>query len=101
MATEIQIIEVRNNIGQPVNASPWTDEYLSDLIDAYGIDEASAKSWEQKAASVADMQDISEGGSTRKSVHAQYLKMVERFRSNIAVEIGTQRAPKTREAVRQ
>jgi hypothetical protein len=103
MATPEQIQELRNNISEQTDANPWSDTFLGALIDAYGMDEASAKGWEQKAASIADMTDISEGGSTRKSAHAQYLKMAERYRSNMNTdpESPALRAPRTREAVRQ
>lgn len=101
MATDIQILEMRNNIDQIANEEPWTDEYLGGLIDAYGILEASARVWDQKAAAIADMGDISEGGSSRKSVLDQYLKLSARFRSGDVAVDTTQRAPRTREAVRQ
>lgn len=103
MATEQQILELRRRIAQPDNAEPWTDEYLGSLIDTYGMNIAAAESWEQKAAIVIDLVNISEGGSSRSNgqLHDHYLSQAKRFRDTETAGDGTGRAPRTREAVRQ
>lgn len=82
MASAADIAILRTMINQPQNAEPWTDETLGLIIDASSsLDDAAAKVWEGKAASVAHLVDISEGGSSRKmgDLHEQYLKMADLF----------------------
>lgn len=103
MATPEQIAQIRRNINQPDNVDPWTDEYLSALIDGAGsVDLASAAAWEEKAAQVVDLVNISEGGSSRANgaLHTQYLNMARQFREKVSGGIILGRASRTREAVR-
>lgn len=81
MATAAQIAEVRANVREPNDVEPYTDDYLTALIDAYGINGASAKIWRSKAASVAHLTDISEGGSSRKTgnTYKQFLEIAKTY----------------------
>ena len=67
MATPTQIAELREAIQQPDNTAPYTDEFLSALIDAYGLNGAAGRVWRSKASSASTLVDISEGGSSRKN----------------------------------
>lgn len=84
MATSQEIAELRINIKEPNNVEPWTDEFLGDMIDAYGVDEASYRIWRSKATTVNSLVDISEGGSSRKmsQVYENYLKTADSFLPN-------------------
>jgi hypothetical protein len=103
MATTQQIAELRRRIGEPTDADPWTDAVLNDLIDRYGENIAAAEAWEQKASAYIDLVNISEGGSSRSNsaIYERYMERAKRFRDDEAAETGAQRAPRTREAVRQ
>lgn len=103
MATADQIADLRRKIGEPTQ-DPYTDAALSDLIDAGTDPRLIAKDiWEEKAASVVDLVNISEGGSSRSNgaLHAQYLAMAKNFATDVAADAGPSRAPRSREAVRQ
>lgn len=104
MATLEQITLLRSMINQPTNEQPWTDDVLSVVIDsATSLDAAAATVWEGKAASVAHLVDISEGGSSRKmgDLYEQFIKMATLF-SNKANPggVAAARAPMTREITR-
>lgn len=66
MATAGQILDVRNNTGEPDEDSSYDDEELEVLIDADGVDLASAAIWRRKAAIYSEMVDVSEAGASRK-----------------------------------
>ena len=68
MATTAEIAELRLLIAEPVSAEPYTDEILGNLIASSqdSVRNAAAGVWRAKAASVAHLVDISEGGSSRK-----------------------------------
>lgn len=103
MASEAQILELRIMIAQPENAEPWTDAKLGALIDAKNgdLNAAAYSVWEGKAAQVAHLVDISEGGSSRKM--SDMYKNFLAIRDTFAPEDGTsggRRAPMTREITR-
>jgi hypothetical protein len=82
MATPDQIALLRVMINEPNNEAPYTDDLLGAAIDAAtSLNAAAASIWEAKAASVAHLVDISEGGSSRKmgDVYEQYLKMASMY----------------------
>lgn len=83
MASAADITQVRLNVNEPTNAAPYTDEALASLIDANGVDATSASIWEAKAASVAHLVSISEGGSSRsmEQIHSNYLEMADRYKT--------------------
>lgn len=103
MATAAQIAELRIMINQPDNVEPWTDETLGMLIDAKNGDlKAAAYSvWEGKAAQVAHLVDISEGGSSRKmsDMYKNFLAIRDTFSPDDGTN-GSRRAPMTREITR-
>lgn len=83
MATPEQIAELRLLIAEPDDAPPYTDAFLGALIDANGGEQnkSAFTVWTQKAASAAELVDISEGGSSRKmgDVYEQALSMAKFF----------------------
>lgn len=81
MATVAEIEELRLLIGIPSDTAPYTDEYLSNLIDEHGMDTAASLVWRQKAASYAGMVDMSESGSSRKlsQLRQAALEMADSF----------------------
>ena len=103
MATPAQIAELRIMINQPENVEPWTDETLGMLIDAKQGDlQAAAYSvWEGKAAQVAHLVDISEGGSSRKmsDMYKNFLVIRDTFAPDDDGP-GARRPPMTRAIVR-
>lgn len=84
MATAEQIADLRLLIADtdPANYK-YTDTYLSNLIDAQSgeLNRSAYEVWVQKAASSAELVDISEGGSSRKmgDVYEQALTMARHF----------------------
>ncbi len=68
MASAEQIAELRRKISEPDEAT-YTDANLNTQIDdASGdIDSVAVEIWEEKAATYAELVDISEAGSSRKN----------------------------------
>lgn len=81
MAEEAQIAELRRLINEPINAEPWTDEYLSGRLDAWSgtVNALAASMWREKAATYTELVDIQEGNSNRKlsQLYSQALKMAD------------------------
>ena len=99
MATEDQLKELRGLIQESANEEPWTDVFLSALIDRYGVDRAAQSIWKQKSASYVEIVSISEGGSSRSSsdIHKNALAMVEMLgQSDTPVEPVAERGSRTR-----
>ena len=79
MATEAEIARLRLMIAEP-DAEKYTDEALAVVIDeSSDLNKAAFTIWSQKAASAAELVDISEGGSSRKlgDVYEQALTMAK------------------------
>lgn len=87
MATPQEIAALRLLIAETSTTAPYDDATLGALLDA-STDQyaAAAIVWDQKAAGVAGLVDISEGGSTRKNgdLYEQYLSMGSTMRSRSA-----------------
>lgn len=77
MATELDIARFRRLTDLPDSVEPWTDTYISNIIDQLGFEAAASSVWREKAASVAGLTDITESGSTRRlsTLYSQYLAM--------------------------
>lgn len=80
MATAQQIADLRALIDEP-DASSYTDQVLSDRIDASNGDLYPLASviWREKAARYAGLIDVQEGSSNRKmsQLYGQALKMAD------------------------
>jgi hypothetical protein len=89
MATVEEVKQLRLMVAEPDDTT-YTDEMLGVLIDSYGtaslpLAEAAYRVWTNKAASYAELVDISEGGSQRKNgdLHKRALTMAGIFKSEI------------------
>lgn len=103
MATAEQIAEVRVATREYVNVEPFTNDYISSMIDQYGIIGAEQRIWIAKRNQAATLVDTSEGGSSRKNsqVFDQYSKIVAGYESAEGEEQqATARASRTREITR-
>lgn len=103
MATIDQIAALRRMINEADNVEPWTDDTLTLLIDAsVDLEAAAASIWRSKAASVAHLVDISEGGSSRKmsEMYDNFLAVARSFELSSAANPSAVRAPRTREITR-
>jgi len=81
MSTPAEIAELRLAIKESADAEPYTDELLGTFIDSYGMDTATYKLWRSKLAAVANLVDMSEGGSSRKmsQLFDHYTKIVASY----------------------
>lgn len=66
MATAEEIAQVRASISEPDDIAPYTDAYLSALIDESGTNGATLLVWRQKAANYSTKVDVTEAGATHK-----------------------------------
>lgn len=84
MASVEEVAELRLLVAIPTDDPPYTDQYLSTLIDTYGMDTAAATIWRQKAAAASGLVDMSESGSSRKlsQLAATALDMANSFEGN-------------------
>lgn len=97
MANAADIAQLRAFISEPLNEDPYSDQTLAAAIDALGsVREAAADVWRQKAAGVASLVNVSEGGSSRSmgSLYSQYLAMAKEF-SESPEAIAAAAAPRT------
>jgi hypothetical protein len=88
MATIIQIAQFRRMTGLTENVEPYTDTYISNIIDELGFETAAASVWREKAASAAGLVDMTESGSTRRlsQLYSQYLAMSNALDPPVAEE---------------
>lgn len=103
MASIDEIAELRRAIKEPDNVEPYTDDELGRLIDTYGINGAAGRVWREKATNVANLVDISEGGSTRKQsqLFDNYSKIALDYETkDLVVDTVVSDAPRSRRAVR-
>jgi len=67
MATEDQVLELRDLINETDDTDGWTDEKLSAIIDATdSMNSAASRAWYLKAGQYASLVDVTESGSSRK-----------------------------------
>jgi len=80
MAEAAELLETRLNVDEPGDDT-FTDDYIMGLIDALGVDAASAKLWRQKAAKYASLVNVSEAGASHafSDLHKHALAMSEKF----------------------
>jgi hypothetical protein len=79
MASEEVIAQLRRATALDPEDDTYTTELLSALIDELGFETAASTIWREKAASVVDLVDMTESGSTRRlsQLREGYLKMAE------------------------
>lgn len=93
MASASEIAEVRENTDERTQEN-WSDPQISDLIDASGVNTASAIIWRRKAAAYAKLVDVSEAGSSHafSDLQGKAIKMAETFEASAAVSEDVGRA---------
>jgi hypothetical protein len=67
MASVSDIQDVRLNTGEETNVAPFTDGYISSLVDSLGVTGAVVSIWRQKAASVVGLVNVSEAGASHSA----------------------------------
>lgn len=82
MASSDDIAIVRKNVDEPTEAT-YSDEWIDKLIDATSVVGASAKIWEEKAATYAGLVNTSEAGASHafSDLHKNALNMAKAYRS--------------------
>lgn len=82
MATSDQIALVHRNIDEPTEDN-YTDAYIQSLIDASGVNGASAIIWEQKSAGLVGKVNVTEAGASHSfsDLHKNALNMAKEFRN--------------------
>jgi hypothetical protein len=104
VATSFEIAQLRLEIKELIDAEPFTNEFLAELIDANGLADSAYSIWKAKRNAVASLVDISEGGSTRKmsQLFDNYDKIVKSYEAALVVDTeGSESyAPRTRKAER-
>jgi len=78
MASSSEIAEVRKNTSEATQTT-WTDAVLGTYIDTFGVAGASAKVWEQKAAEMAELVNVTEAGASHSfsNAYKQALEMAK------------------------
>lgn len=107
MATVEQVALLRKMVAEPDDTT-YTDEMLGILIDSFGTDAAlplsSAASaiWFQKAASYAELVNISEGGSSRANgeLYKRATEMGNLYQSQVDVATGSSQRTRVARLVR-
>lgn len=104
MATPAEITELRIEARELTDAEPYTDTFLGELIDAYGVTDSARRIWVSKRNAVASLVDITEGGSSRKmsQLFDNYSKIVLSYNEGPATDDpdAEEYAPRTRKAER-
>lgn len=79
MASDTEIGMLRRMTALSEDDPVYTDSLLGGMIDDLGMEAAVAQVWREKAASVADLVDITESGSSRSlsALRKGYLEMAE------------------------
>jgi hypothetical protein len=86
---------------------PYDDQQLAAMIDGSSIYRSAARLWDEKAASLSEVVDISESGSSRKmgDTHKNALAMAKYFRGLAEDEeeapVETSRNARTRAIIRE
>jgi len=102
MATVEEVAQLRRMVAEPDDTT-YTDEMLGAIIDGYGEGAAPLASsaqdvWLQKAASYAELVNISEGGSSRANgqLHTNALTMAKLYGAQVETAEGSGSAGRTR-----
>jgi hypothetical protein len=105
MATQDQINQVRR-LSDYFDADPYDDTNLSTMIDTDGVYRVVARMWDEKAAALSKLVDVSESGSSRQlgDSYKNALSMGKHFRElgeSSEAPVDTTRFARTRAAVRE
>lgn len=91
MADAGQVAEVRSNTDEPKDSEDFTNTILEGLIDAHGVNGASAIVWRRKAAKYAELVNVSEAGSSHAlgDLQKKALDMATLYEGLAQSEVGT------------
>lgn len=86
MADAREIADVRENTDERDEEGTWSNSQISDLVDLGGVFAASATIWRRKAASYADLVDVSEAGASHafSDLYKNALDMANKFDALVA-----------------
>jgi hypothetical protein len=83
MADQNTILQLRELIAELEDEGQYTNQRLSEALDAAGLDlnKTAGRIWRAKALTVAVLVDTSEGGSSRKNsqLYDRYMAIAERL----------------------
>lgn len=101
MATAEDINYVRLSTNVSDTDPVYTSIYIGGLVDEHGRDGASAVVWRQKAATYAELVDVTEAGASHKfsELHKNALAMAAEFEAKSAAVSGSGR-PKVKQIER-
>lgn len=90
MASSVDIATVRRNVNELTDDNGYTDAVIGSLIDASGVNAASATIWREKAAGLVEEVDVTEGGASHRfsDLHKNALAMASSF-DKLADEVAT------------
>jgi hypothetical protein len=88
MASVSDIALVRRNTNEPT-AESFDDPFIGTLIDAAGVDGASAEVWRLKAGRYAELVNVSEAGASESlgDLHKQALSMEQEYLGRVAIAV--------------
>lgn len=91
MADASQVAEVRSNTDEQSDSDDYTNTIVETLVDALGVNGASATIWRRKAAKYAQLVDVSEAGSSHAlgDLQRKALDMATLYEELAANEVGT------------
>lgn len=103
-----QLALVRRMINEPTDSDGWTDVVLLASAEAYFLNgdydlrSLSASIWEEKAAKVAELVNVSESGSSRSlsQIFDHYMAMAKRFHESTGEETTVVAYPRSTRMVR-
>lgn len=102
MASTIDIATVRQNTDEPTDAD-YSDTVIGGLVDADGVDGASATIWTWKAAKFAKLVNTTEAGASHSNsdLSKNALAMAKKFETVEAVVEAPSDATRVRAIVRE
>lgn len=91
MASTSDVDQVRRNANIDADDEKWTFSVISAYVDLVGVAGATARLWDEKAATYADLVDISEAGAQERlgQLHDHALAQQELWAARYATEQGT------------
>lgn len=91
MATPGDVDQVRRNTNVSEDDAVHTFALIESYVDEFGVSGASAKIWLEKAATYADLVDVSEAGATERlgQLKDQAMEMALHWTQLTAVATGT------------
>lgn len=98
MADSSDVEQVRRNANIDPDDTKWTFAVISAYVDLVGVAGATARLWDEKAASYADLVDISEAGAQERlgQLHDHAIAQQKLWRERYTAEITVDPTPRAR-----